>query len=170
MTATVNDTAPGSRQQRPVARAQAFGSTLEWAQHLDIDPLMIRCAFGDALEFSEDLAPAERARRRAAALLLENLTQAQLRQYLRHRTFDVIGGQSGKRYRLWHRTMQNIEELDPRGRRRCIWCFHPVGLDLCDVLLAQKTALELFEYDALRIAQRYSDFAFNSAPPDVPWR
>ena len=170
VTATVNDTASGPREQRPAARAQAFGSTLEWARHLGVDPLMIRCAFGDALEFSEDLAPAERARRRAAALLLKNLTQAQLRQYLRHRTFDVIGGQSGKRYRLWHRTMQNIEELDPRGRRRCIWCFHPIGLDLCDVLLAQKTALELFEYDALRIAQRYSDFAFNSAPPGAPWR
>jgi hypothetical protein len=66
--------------------------------------------------------------------------------------------------------MQNIEELDDHGRRRCVWCFHPIGLELADVLLAQKTALELFEYDALRIAQCYSDFAFNSAPPDAPWR
>jgi hypothetical protein len=107
---------------------------------------------------------------RATTLLLENLTQAQLRQYASHRTFDVIGGQSGRRYRLWHRTMQNIEEFDAGGHRRCIWCFHPIGLDLADVLLAQKTALELFEYDALRIAQCYSDFAFNSAPPDAPRR
>jgi len=119
---------------------------------------------------AHEVPPSERVRRRAARLLLENLTEAQLAQYASDRTFDVIGGQSGRRYRIWHRTMQNIEEFDPQGRRRRIWCFHPVGLDLCDVLLAQKTALELFEYDALRIAQCYSDFAFNSAPPDVPWR
>jgi hypothetical protein len=136
-----------------------------------IDSRTVRYLFGEPPMRNADPpvatpSPAERA----TTLLLENLTQAQLRQYASDRTFDVIGGQSGKRYRLWHRTMQNIEELDARGRRKCIWCFHPVGLDLADVLLAQKTALELFEYDALRIAQCYSDFAFNSAPPDMPWR
>jgi hypothetical protein len=138
---------------------------------MTIDPRTVRYLFGEPLMRNADPpittpSPTERA----TTLLLENLTQAQLRQYASHHTFDVIGGQSGKRYRLWHRTMQNIEELDARGRRQCIWCFHPVGLDLADVLLAQKTALELFEYDALRIAQCYSDFAFNSAPPDAPWR
>ena len=84
-------------------------------------------------------------------------------QYRTHQNFDVIGGQSGKRYRLWRRLYQNVEELDPSGRRACIWCFKPSGaLVLGDVLLAQKNALELFESDAINIANSYSDFAGTS--------
>ena len=46
------------------------------------------------------------------------------------------------------------------GEGFAFWCFHPAdALPLGDVLLAQKTALELFEYDALRIANSYSDFS-----------
>jgi hypothetical protein len=95
----------------------------------------------------------------AIALLVDNLTEAQRRQFAAHRYFDVIGGQTGRRYRLWHRSAQNIEELDGSGKRRCIWCVHPVGVVLGDVLLAQKVALELFERDALNIARRCSEFA-----------
>ena len=54
--------------------------------------------------------------------------------------------------------MQNIEELGAQGERRCIWCVHPADVPLCDVLLAQKIALESFERDALRIANGYSDW------------
>ncbi len=104
---------------------------------------------------------------RGIDLLNENLTPAQRRQFAIHRHFDVIGGQSSRRYRLWHRPMQNIEEFDANGERVCVWCFHPrQPLVLGDVLLAQKTALELFEADAMRIAHRYSDFAaYGIAPP-----
>ena len=104
---------------------------------------------------------------RGIDLLIENLTPTQRRQFAIHRHFDVIGGQSGKRYRLWHRPMQNIEEFDANGDRVCVWCFHPrQPLVHGDVLLAQKTALELFESDALRIAHRYSDFAaYGDRPP-----
>ena len=50
----------------------------------------------------------------------------------------------------------NIEQLDRNGRRVCGWCFFPQGsLVSGDVMLAQKAALELFEADALRIANRY---------------
>jgi hypothetical protein len=103
--------------------------------------------------------------RRGIDLLRENLTADQRRQFTAHRHFDVIGGQSGKRYRIWHCHMQNIEELDASGARTCVWCFHPgEPLVLGDIMLAQKTALELFESDALRIAHRYSDFSSNHGP------
>jgi hypothetical protein len=102
---------------------------------------------------------------RGFKLLLANLTPEQRRQYKRDRNFDVIGGQSGIRYRLWHCYQQNIEELDARGRRMWIWCFHPrETLVLGDVLLAQKTALELFEAEAIRIAHRYLNFGANAGP------
>lgn len=105
---------------------------------------------------------------RGIDLLNENLTPAQRRQFAFHRHFDVIG-QSGRRYRLWHRPMQNIEEFDANGERVCVWCFHPrQPLVLGDVLLAQKTALELFEADALRVAHRYSDFAAYGITPPPP--
>jgi hypothetical protein len=103
--------------------------------------------------------------RRRVDLLLANLTPEQRRQYRRERNFDVVGGQSGTRYRLWHCFQQNIEELDGNGRRRWVWCFHPrETLVLGDVLLAQKTALELFENEAIRIAHGYSNFGANAGP------
>jgi len=102
---------------------------------------------------------------RGMALLLANLTPRQRRQYLRDRHFDVIGGASGTHYRLWHCFQQNIEQLDQSGRRRCVWCFHPrETLVAGDVLLAQKTALELFEPEAIRIAHCYSNFSASSGP------
>jgi hypothetical protein len=101
---------------------------------------------------------------RGVDLLTANLTRKQRQQYVNNGYFDVIGGHSGKRYRIWHCFQQNIEELDaPRSRPR-IWCFHPQSLVLGDVMLAQKTALELFETDAMRIAHVYWDFALNVGP------
>jgi hypothetical protein len=94
------------------------------------------------------------ANQRANALLLENLTDQQRRQYAAHGHFDVIGGDTGR-----HGSAQNIEELDALGHRVCIWCFYPVGVVVGDVLLAQKTALESFESEALRIANSFPLFA-----------
>lgn len=115
-------------------------------------------------------APAERTRpfpaeQRGVDLLLANLTVQQRRQYIRERCFDVVGGHSGRRYRIWHCFQQNIEELDAPGPRKRIWCFHPrESLVLGDVMLAQKTALELFEPSAMSLAFSYSDFAPNTGP------
>jgi hypothetical protein len=96
------------------------------------------------------------ANQRATVLLLENLSDEQRRQYKTHQHFDVIGGESGTRYRIWHRPSMNVAELDGFGKPKWIWCFHPVGLVICDVLLAQKMALELFETEAIGIANRFS--------------
>jgi hypothetical protein len=98
----------------------------------------------------------KRAQERGIRLLKENLTVAQRRQYEKYGYFDVTGGISGKRYRIRHGRQMNIEQLDRNGRRVCGWCFFPQGsLVSGDVMLGQKVALELFEADALRIANRF---------------
>jgi hypothetical protein len=98
---------------------------------------------------------AGKAAKRGAHLLEENLNPAQRQQYTKHRYFDVIGGKSGKRYRIHHGCSMNIDQLDKNGKRVCGWCFYPRGgLVAGDVMLAQKFALELFETEALHVANR----------------
>ncbi len=95
------------------------------------------------------------AHERGMRLLKENLTPAQLQQYSRYGYFEVIGGKTGKRYRIRHGRSMNIDQLDKNGRRVCGWCFFPEGnLVTGDVMLAQKVALELFETDAIKIANK----------------
>jgi len=109
--------------------------------------------FGNGL--SSDIG-SKRAQERGVHLLKENLAPTQRQQYERHGYFDVVGGRTGKRYRIRHGRQMNIEQLDRNGRRVCGWCFYPQGnLVSGDVMLAQKVALELFEGDALRIANRF---------------
>jgi hypothetical protein len=96
-----------------------------------------------------------KAAKRGAKLLEENLSPAQRQQYAKFRHFDVVGGKTGKRYRIHHGSSMNIDQLDKNGRRVCGWCFFPRGsLVAGDVMLAQKFALELFEIEALQIANR----------------
>ena len=93
------------------------------------------------------------ARDRGTQLLTQNLSPAQRWQYERHGYFDVIGGDTGKRYRIRHGYQMNVEELDQNGRRKQLLCFMPRGgLPVGAVMLAQKIALELFESEAIRIA------------------
>jgi hypothetical protein len=95
------------------------------------------------------------AHERGMRLLKDNLTPAQLQQYIRYGYFEVIGGKTGKRYRIHHGTSMNIDQLDKNGRRVCGWCFFPRGgLVAGDVMLAQKFAIELFEAEALQVANR----------------
>ena len=105
--------------------------------------------------FGADIG-SRRAQERGLKLLKENLTAAQRRQYEKYGYFEVIGGKTGKRYRIRHGRQMNIEQLDRNGRRVCGWCFFPQGnLVSGDVMLGQKLSLELFEADALRIANRF---------------
>jgi hypothetical protein len=95
------------------------------------------------------------AHERGMRLLKENLTPAQRQQYERYGYFEVVGGKTGKRYRIRHGRSMNIDQLDKNGRRVCGWCFFPEGnLVTGDVMLAQKMALELFEVEALKIANK----------------
>ena len=95
------------------------------------------------------------AEARGTKLLKRNLSPEQLQQYKQHRHFDVIGGETGKRYRIRPGTSLNIDEYDAKGGKVTSWCFVPEGrLATGDVMLAQKFALELFEDDALAVASR----------------
>ena len=90
---------------------------------------------------------------RALELLKQNLSPSQREQFDGHRFFDVIGGTTGTRYRIHQAYQMNVEELSPGGKRARLLCFAPHGhLPICDVLLAQKIALECFELDALAVA------------------
>lgn len=95
------------------------------------------------------------AQERGIRLLKENLTPEQRQQYEKHWYFEVVGGKTGKRYRIRHGRSMNIDQLDKNGRRVCGWCFFPRGaLVTGDVMLAQKLSLELFEAEALMIANK----------------
>jgi hypothetical protein len=69
--------------------------------------------------------------------------------------FDVIGCDSGKKYRIYVGTSANIQELDHNDRPLAGWCFVPKGrLVPGDVMLAQKIAFETGEHSALAAANR----------------
>ena len=93
--------------------------------------------------------------KKAEALLRAWLSPDQAEQYERHNYFEVIGSETGKRYRIRHGRQMNIDELDEKGEKVCGWCFLPEGgLVVGDCMLAQKIALESFEKKALRTAKR----------------
>jgi hypothetical protein len=92
---------------------------------------------------------------RATQLLKQNLSAAQREQYEQRGYFEVKGGTTGRRYRIRRGVQMNVEHLDPSGRCLRLLCFMPEGhLAVGDVMLAQKFALELFEKEALQIANK----------------
>lgn len=79
-------------------------------------------------------------------LLREWLTPEQRAQYDRDRYFDVVGSDTGTRYRVHQGRQQNIHELHADGSSKQGWCFLPEGqLVEGDCMLAQKIALETME-------------------------
>jgi hypothetical protein len=101
---------------------------------------------------------AEAARDKSIALLKEWLTPVQRNQYDRENSFDVIGGDTGKRYRIMPLAPYNIVELDADDHEVARWCTVPKGTQAAgDVLLAQKIGLEKRETETLRIANRRGD-------------
>jgi hypothetical protein len=96
---------------------------------------------------------------RAMRLLIENLTHAQRDQYEKHEYFEVVGGETGRRYRIRRGVQANIEQIDDEGRLERRICFMPDGeLVVGDVMLAQKLALELFELQVLAVANAFPPF------------
>jgi hypothetical protein len=99
----------------------------------------------------------DRRYRRGLKLLKANLTSGQLYDLLTYRRFDVVGGASGRIYRINLTGARNVEELDRQGNCARRLCFFPEGqLVAGDVVLAQKVALEAFETEALAIANMSS--------------
>jgi hypothetical protein len=102
-------------------------------------------------------------------LLREWLSAEQRAQFDATRSFEVVGCDSGNRFRILYGTMTNIQELDADGRPVMGWCFIPSGqLVAGDIMLAQKIALETNERDALAVAKQFSVRPSN--PPALPRR
>jgi hypothetical protein len=106
---------------------------------------------------------------RAEELLRAWLSPDQLKQHDEHGHFEVIGSDTGKRYRIYRGRVLNIHELDTNGRGACTWCFAPEKpIPTGDVMLAQKIALETFESKVLEIANRNGRELFGIRPNDEP--
>ncbi|WP_224741604.1 hypothetical protein V5279_22200 [Bradyrhizobium sp. 26S5] len=104
----------------------------------------------------------ERKEARGLALMSAWLSPEQRSQFEKHNRFDVIGSESGKRYRICYGTSTNVYEMDGRDRVVLGWCFRPVGsLVAGDVMLAQKIALETDERATLMVARPFP----SSSPP-----
>jgi hypothetical protein len=101
--------------------------------------------------FFGENTPEARGRR----LLSEWLSPEQRAQFEQHRYFDVVGCDTGKRYRIQYGTAANVHEINDAGIATMGWCFVPSGfLVPGDVMLAQKIALETSEKAALTLANR----------------
>jgi hypothetical protein len=106
-----------------------------------------------------------KAQARGMRLLQENLSPSQRAQYKCWGFFDVIGGETGRCYRIKYGSQMNIEHLDKKGRPVYALCFAPEGdLVVGDVMLAQKLALELFERETLKVANRLSSNPYQFDP------
>jgi hypothetical protein len=120
-------------------------------------PIVVVAAMTLALVTDPDLRWRVRARRpaerRGIVLLRSWLTPEQAEQWDARGDFDVVGSNTGRRYRLTRGTAMNIHELDADGDTVAQWCFAPEGkLATGDVLLTQKIALETMEQQVLALA------------------
>ena len=93
---------------------------------------------------------------RGITLLREWLSPMQRAQFDASKSFDVVGCDSGRRYRILYGKVTNVHEIDDAGRPVIGWCFVPSEhLVAADVMLAQKIALETNERATLAVANRF---------------
>ena len=94
---------------------------------------------------------------RGITLLREWLSPMQRAQFDASKSFDVVGCDSGRRYRIHYGRVTNVHEIDDAGQPVTGWCFVPSGhLVAGDVMLAQKIALETNERTTLALANRFN--------------
>ena len=106
---------------------------------------------------------------RGRALLREWLSPMQRAQFDASKSFDVVGCDSGRRYRIHYGRVTNVHEIDGGGRSVTGWCFVPMGgLVAGDVMLAQKIALETNEQGTLALANRFNIPGQRRGPPPLP--
>jgi hypothetical protein len=99
---------------------------------------------------------------RSLLLLRKWLSLAQREQFAKKGYFEVIGSDSGKRYRIHAGASVNVCEIDERGRLQKGLCFMPIGaLPIGDVMLAQKIALETCEGEVHAVAKRFTPDGFH---------
>jgi hypothetical protein len=94
---------------------------------------------------------------RGITLLREWLSPMQRAQFDASKSFDVVGSDSGKRYRILYGKVTNVHEIDDAGQPVKGLCFVPSEhLVAGDVMLAQKIALETNERATLAVANRFN--------------
>ena len=110
-------------------------------------------AFRMRVDMEEHCLSHLQSEERSQDLLRQWLSPDQAEQYDKDQRFELVGSDTGTRYRISRGTIMNIEELAANGYVTRRWCFAPEGtLATGDVMLAQKIALETFELNALAIA------------------
>src|SRR4249920_2537286 len=93
---------------------------------------------------------------RGIMLLREWLSPMQRAQFDASKYFDVVGCDSGTRYRIHYGRVTNVHQIDEVGQPVMGWCFVPSGgLVAGDVMLVQKIALETNEQTTLAVANRF---------------
>jgi hypothetical protein len=90
--------------------------------------IMVASRRARAIEKRYFEAGCTQAELRGISLLKGWLSPEQLTQYESYRYFDVIGRQSGKRYRIRYGAGMNIYEIDPRGRMLAGLCLFLASL------------------------------------------
>lgn len=89
------------------------------------------------------------------------LSPAQRVQFAEKGFFEVVGGDTGRQYRIYPGAATNVCEIDENGRPKVGLCFVPFGELIGDVMLAQKIALESGESAALAVARRFAPTGFS---------
>lgn len=94
-------------------------------------------------------------------LLRKWLSPAQRAQFAGKGYFEVIGGETGRQYRIYAGGSTNVCEVDEKGYPTRGLCFMPRGdLPIGDVMLSQKIALECCENRALQVARMFAPTGF----------
>src|SRR5215475_12789776 len=107
---------------------------------------------------------------RSLRLLRAWLSPAQRAHFAEKGYFEVVGGDTGKQYRIYAGAGMNVCEIDEKGRPTLGLCFVPVGeLPIGDVVLSQKIALENCESGALAVARRFVSNACSFRQSRLLW-
>ena len=103
---------------------------------------------------------------RGMTLLREWLSPTQRAQFDASKYFEVVGSDSGRRYRIHYGRMTNVHQIDEAGQPVTGWCFVPSGgLVAGDTMLVQKIALETNERATLAVANRFNVQVPRRGPP-----
>ena len=108
---------------------------------------------------------------RGITLLREWLSPMQRAQFDASKSFDVVGCDSGRRYRVHYGRVTNVHQIDEAGQPVTGWCFVPSGgLVAGDVMLVQKIALETNEQTTMAVANSFRVQAPGSGSTRTPPR
>lgn len=144
--------------------AQLLISTVRYLRRSSAEGARKVQTLRERLKAVEDIREA-----RGIKLLREWLSVEQRAQFDATRSFEVIGCDSGNRFRILYGTATNIQEIDDASHPVRGWFFIPAGhLVAGDVMLAQKIALETNERAALALANKFSVRPLN--PPALSRR